>query len=56
MAIDKASIVTNVYRGAGKVAKNPIPPTLWSHNDSIKDYAYDPGAAQRLLTEAAARL
>ncbi|BAT58320.1 periplasmic dipeptide transport protein precursor [Variibacter gotjawalensis] len=52
MAIDKASIVTNVYRGAGAVAKNPIPPTLWSYNDAIKDYAYDPGGAQRLLNEA----
>jgi dipeptide transport system substrate-binding protein len=52
MAIDKASIVANVYKGAGIVAKNPIPPTLWSYNDAIKDYAYDPGQAQRLLAEA----
>lgn len=55
MAIDKASIVANVYRGAGTVAKNPIPPTLWAYNDAIEDYAYDPSAAQRLLAEAGLR-
>ena len=39
MAIDKAAIVEAVYQGAGKVAKNPIPPTLWSYNDAIRDYS-----------------
>ena len=41
MAIDKAAIVEAVYQGAGKVAKNPIPPTLWSYNDAIRDYRFD---------------
>src|SRR4029079_15333255 len=31
MAVDKASIVEALYQGAGVVAKNPIPPTLWSY-------------------------
>lgn len=52
MAVDKASIIAAVYQGAGAVAKNPIPPTLWSYNDQIKDYPYDPEAAQRLLRDA----
>ncbi|MGE0752932.1 MAG: ABC transporter substrate-binding protein [Variibacter sp.] len=52
MAIDKATIVEAVYQGAGAAAKNPIPPTLWSYNDAIKDYAYDPAAARKLLEEA----
>src|SRR5690606_33157507 len=52
MAIDKTSIVEAVYQGAGKVAKNPIPPTLWSYNDAIEDYPYDPEQAQRLLSDA----
>ena len=25
-------------QGAGQVAKNPIPPTLWSYNDKVQDY------------------
>ncbi len=52
MAVDKATIVDTVYRGAGIPAKNPIPPTLWSYNDDIRDYPYDPAQAQRLLVEA----
>ena len=34
MAIDKATIIRDVYLGAGQAAKNLIPPTLWSYNDS----------------------
>jgi dipeptide transport system substrate-binding protein len=52
MAIDKAAIIEAVYRGAGVVAKSAIPPTLWSYNDDIEDYPYDPDAAQELMIEA----
>jgi dipeptide transport system substrate-binding protein len=52
MAIDKAAIIEAVYGGAGVVAKNPIPPTLWSYNDEIKNYPYDPAGAQQLMIEA----
>lgn len=37
MAIDKGVILDAVYRGAGVTAKNPIPPTLWSYNDAVRD-------------------
>ena len=52
MAIDKAAIIKDVYLGAGTPAKNLIPPTLWSYNDSIKDYPYDPEKAKALLKSA----
>ncbi len=52
MAIDKASIITAVYAGAGKAAVNPIPPTIWSYDDTATDIAYDPEAAKALLAEA----
>jgi dipeptide transport system substrate-binding protein len=52
MAINKDAIIDAIYLGAGKKAKNPIPPTIWSYNDNIKDYAYDPAAAKKLLAEA----
>jgi dipeptide transport system substrate-binding protein len=52
MAIDKSAIIEAVYQGAGVIAKNPIPPTMWSYNDDIEDYPYDPAAAQRLMVEA----
>jgi dipeptide transport system substrate-binding protein len=52
MAIDRTAIIEAVYQGAGVVAKNPIPPTLWSYNDDVEDYPYDPAGAQQLMIEA----
>ncbi|MEN8189541.1 MAG: ABC transporter substrate-binding protein [Thermodesulfobacteriota bacterium] len=52
MAINKEAILQAVFQGAGKVAKNPIPPTIWSYNDAIKDDPYDPVAAKKMLETA----
>lgn len=52
MAIDKAAIIKDVYQGAGQAAINPIPPTIWSYNETIKDYPFDPEKAKAMLKEA----
>jgi dipeptide transport system substrate-binding protein len=52
MAINKEAILDAVFQGAGKVAKNPIPPTIWSYNDAVKDDPYDPAAAKKMLEDA----
>ncbi len=52
MAINKQAIIDAVYLSTGVAAKNPIPPTQWSYNDAIKDDAFDPAAAQKLLAAA----
>ena len=52
MAIDKGAILRDVYLGAGQAAKNLIPPTLWSYNDKVVDYAYDPDKAKAMLAAA----
>lgn len=52
MAINKQAILDAVFQGAGKVAKNPIPPTIWSYNDAVVDDPYDPAAAKKALAEA----
>ncbi len=52
MAIDKKAIVSAVYLSTGVAAVNPIPPTQWSYNKSIKDDAYDPAAAKKALAAA----
>ena len=52
MAVNKKAILDSVFQGAGQVAKNPIPPTLWSYNDKITDYPYDPAKAKELLAKA----
>ncbi len=49
MAIDKQAIIDVVFQGAGQIAKNPIPPTMWSYNDAIADDPYDPDAAMAML-------
>ena len=52
LAINKQAIIDVVFQGAGKAAKNPIPPTIWSYNDAIQDYPYDPEKAKAILAEA----
>ena len=46
MAIDRDAILKEVYQGAGQKAKNLIPPTIWSYNDAVEDYEYNPGEGQ----------
>ena len=46
MAIDKQAIIDAVFQGTGKIAKNPIPPTMWSYDESTVDDPYDPGGRQ----------
>ena len=52
MATNKQAILDAVYQGAGQIAKNPIPPTMWSYNDDVEDYEYNPERARELLAEA----
>ena len=52
MAINKQAIIDAVYLSTGVAAKNPIPPTLWSYNNAIKDDPFDPAAAQKMLAAA----
>ena len=52
MIINKQAIVDAVYLGTAIPATNPIPPTMWSYNKSIKDDAFDPAAGKKLLAAA----
>lgn len=51
-ATNKAAILEAVYQGTGQVAKNPIPPTMWSYNDEIKDDEFNLEKAKELLQKA----
>jgi ABC-type transport system substrate-binding protein len=51
-AINKTSIVKNLYKGTAIVAKNGMPPFMLGYNDDIVDYPYNPAKARELLTEA----
>jgi dipeptide transport system substrate-binding protein len=52
MAMNKKAIVDAVFLGSGVPAKNPIPPSMWSYNDNVKEDEYNPDAAKKLLAEA----
>ncbi len=49
------AIIDAVFQGSGQIAKNPIPPTMWSYNDAVKDDPYDPETAKKMLEEASVR-
>lgn len=51
-ALDRQSYIDAIYLGNAQVAKNPLPPTMWSYDESIEDYAYDVEKAKALLAEA----
>ncbi|WP_112802684.1 ABC transporter substrate-binding protein [Rhizobium sp. SYY.PMSO] len=52
MAVNKQAIVDAVFQGSATVATNPIPPTMWSYNKDVKDDAYNPDEAKKLLEKA----
>ena len=52
MAIDKKSIVKNLYKGTAIAAKNGMPPFMLGYNDKVQDWPYDPARAKKLLAEA----
>jgi dipeptide transport system substrate-binding protein len=52
MAIDRDAIIKDVYLGAGERAKTLIPRTMWSYDDNIVDYPYDPEKAKAMLAAA----
>jgi dipeptide transport system substrate-binding protein len=52
MAIDKSAILKEIYQGAGQAAKNPLPPTIWSYDDTTVDYEYNPDKAKEMLAAA----
>jgi dipeptide transport system substrate-binding protein len=52
MAMNKKAIVDAVFLTTGVPAKNPIPPSMWSYNNNVKEDEYNPEAAKKLLAEA----
>ena len=52
MAIDRDAIIKEVYQGAGQKAKNLIPPTMWSYDDSTPEIEYNPEKAKEMLKAA----
>ncbi len=51
-ALNKASYIEAIYLGNAIEAKNPLPPMMWSYDDSITPYEYNVEKAKQLLKEA----
>lgn len=51
-ALNRNAYLNAVYQGHASLAVNPIPPTMWGYNKSIKDTAYDVEGAKKLLADA----
>jgi len=51
-AVDKNMLIQTLFQGLAIPAKNPFAPSIWSYNDEIVPYDYDPAKAKALLKEA----
>jgi ABC-type transport system substrate-binding protein len=51
-AIDKEVLIKTIFRGLAIPAKNPFSASIWSYNDAIEPYEYNPEKAKKLLEEA----
>jgi peptide/nickel transport system substrate-binding protein len=52
MAIDRETIVNEILRGVGAVARSVVSSALPFFNENLESYPYDPAQAKALLTEA----
>jgi len=52
MALNRKAYIDAIYLGNATIAKNPIPPSMWSYNVRTQDYEYNPERAKQLLKEA----
>ncbi len=51
-AMNREAYIKQVYGGKAQLAKNPIPPTMWSYNRYTPDYDFSPTKAKELLKSA----
>ena len=52
LAIQKNEIVEVALSGLGRVATGPFLPGTWAYNEKVKESAFDPEKAKRMLGEA----
>jgi peptide/nickel transport system substrate-binding protein len=51
-AIDKSVLIQTLFQGLAIPAKSAFAPSIWSYNDAIVPYDFDPARAKSLLKEA----
>ena len=48
-ALDRQAMIDYALAGQGLVASSPLPPMLWAHDSTVRQYGYDPVRAAGLL-------
>lgn len=51
-ALNRKTYLDAIYQGQAMLAKNPIPPSMWSYNTATKDVEQDVAGAKKLLADA----
>ncbi|MBS3649348.1 ABC transporter substrate-binding protein [Pseudaminobacter sp. 19-2017] len=51
-AMDYQGIIDGVLHGKAKQMRGAVPSGMWSHDETVKQYTYDPEKAKALLAEA----
>lgn len=51
-ALNKQAYINAVYLGNAEPAINPYPPSMWSYNEDVAQYEYNPEKARELLEKA----
>lgn len=51
MAIDKKEIINTLLEGCGQPAIGPLLPFNWAYDKNLRDFPFDPAAAQNLLQQ-----
>ncbi len=52
LALNRQAYIDAIYLGNAKIAKNPLPPTIWSYDKNIKPFEFNVKKAKSLLTKA----
>jgi peptide/nickel transport system substrate-binding protein len=51
-AVNREAIVAGILQGTGEVAKNFLPPVVWSYTAEVAQYPFNPRRARELLAQA----
>lgn len=52
LALDRPGLINRLLGGQAVVAHSPFPDTSWAYDPNVRQFAYDPEEARRLLDEA----
>jgi dipeptide transport system substrate-binding protein len=52
LALNRQAYIDAIYLGNAKIAKNPLPPTIWSYDKNIKPFQFNIKKAKALLKKA----